>query len=98
MISQSGGSSQAVTYKYPKLVFPGKNMGMSVNLMLKDIRLFREAAQGMDVPAFLAAQLYELFHLPVAEGKGNDDFVYLVEMYEKWAGVKLRGIDEEKGE
>lgn len=95
VISQSGGCSQAVTYKYPELVFPGKNMGMSVNLMLKDIRLFKEAACGMDVPAFLASQLYEVFHLPVAEDKGNVDFVYLVEMYEKWSGVKLRGIDGE---
>lgn len=68
---------------------------MSVNLMLKDIRLFKEAACGMDVPAFLASQLYEVFHLPVAEDKGNVDFVYLVEMYEKWSGVKLRGIDGE---
>ena len=49
----------------------------------------------MDVPAFLASQLYEVFHLPVAENKGNVDFVYLVEMYEKWSGVKLRGIDGE---
>ena len=93
VISQSGGCSQAVTYKYPKLVFPGKDMGMSVNLMLKDIRLFKEAANSMDVPAFMASQLYEVFHLPVAEEKGNTDFVYLVEMYEKWSGVKLRGID-----
>jgi len=95
VISQSGGSSQAVTYKYPKLVFPGKNMGMSVNLMLKDIRLFKDAAHSMDVPAFMASQLYEVFHLPSAEDKGNVDFVYLVEMYEKWSGVKLRGIDHE---
>ena len=62
---------------------------------LEDIRLFKEAACGMDVPAFLASQLYEVFHLPVAEDKGNVDFVYLVEMYEKWSGVKLRGIDGE---
>ena len=95
VIAGSGGRNDAVMYKYPNLVFPGKDMGMSVNLMLKDVNLFCETAKAQDVPAFIANQVYQLWHIPVAEELGTKDFSCFVEMYEKWCGVKLHGIDKE---
>lgn len=94
VIAGGGGRNDAAMYKYPNLVFPGKNMGMTVNLMLKDVNLFNEAAKAGDVPSFVGNLIYQLWHIPVAEKDGNMDLVRFVEMYEKWCDVKLRGIDE----
>ena len=95
VIAGSGGRNDAAMYKFPSLVFPGKNLGMAVSLMLKDVNLFNEAAKANNVPAFVGNQIYQLWHLPVAEQDGGKDLVRFVEMYEKWCGVKLRGIDNE---
>lgn len=95
VIAGSGGRNDAAMYKFPNLVFPGKNLGMAVSLMLKDVNLFNEAAKANNVPAFVGNQIYQLWHVPVAEQDGNKDLVRFIEMYEKWCGVKLCGIDEE---
>ena len=93
VISGGGGRNDAAMYKYPNLVFPGKDLGMSVNLMLKDVNLFNEAAKAGDVPAFVGNLIYQLWHIPVAEQDGGKDLNRFVEMYEKWCGVKLREAD-----
>lgn len=93
VIQGSGGRNDAAMYKYPELIFPGKDLGMAVSLMLKDINLFNEAAKAHQVPAFVGNQIYQLWHIPVAENDGDKDLVRLVEVYEKWCGVKLIGID-----
>jgi len=96
VIQGSGGRNDAAMYKYPNLVFPGKDMGMAVSLMLKDINLFIESAKSTAVPAFVANQVYQLWNIPVAEKDGDKDLVRFVEMYEQWCGVKLRGIDNKE--
>ena len=96
VIAGSGGRNDAAMYKFPSLVFPGKNLGMAVSLMLKDVNLFNEAAKASDVPAFVGNLIYQLWHVAVAEQDGGKDLVRFVEMYEKWCGVKLRGIDKEE--
>ena len=50
VIGVGGGSSNAVTYKYPSLIFPGKGMNMPVDLMWKDIRLYAAADKEASVP------------------------------------------------
>jgi len=94
VIQGSGGRNDAAMYKYPNLIFPGKNMGMAVKLMLKDVNLFVQTAKANDVPAFVADEIYQLWHIPVAEQDGDKDLIRFVEMYEKWCGVKLCGIDK----
>lgn len=96
VINNSGGASNATSSKFPNLIFPGKNMGMSVELMRKDIRLFLETARKYDVPAFFGSTDYQIYNLPVAQGEGKTDFQCLIGLYEQWASVKLRGIAEDK--
>ena len=92
LINSSGGASNATANKFPNLIFPGKNMGMSVELMRKDIALFLSVARKYDVPTFLGETTYQLWNLPVAAGDGKEDFKKVVEMYEAWCGVQLSGI------
>lgn len=92
LINSSGGSSNATSNKFPNLIFPGKDMGMSVNLMLKDINLFLEAGKKYRVPTFIGDTTYQLWNLPVAEGHGGEDLKAFIEMYERLCQVQLNGI------
>ena len=92
LIDSSGGSSSATSHKFPHLIFPGKDMGMSIELMLKDIALFLDASRKYHIPAFLGETVYQLWNLPVAEGKGGKDLKTFIELYEHLCGVTLSGI------
>ena len=94
VIGAGGGSSNATTYKYPSLIFPGQGMNMPVDLMWKDIRLYTAAAKSGNVPAFIGDMIYNLFGLPSFAGDGKLDFIEVVKMYEKWCGVDVVGIDK----
>lgn len=97
VIGSSGGSSNASLYKFPSLIFTGQGMNMAVDLMWKDIALYVAAAKDGKVPAFIGNIVNQLFGLPSVEGKGGEDFVEVVRMYEQWCGIKVIGIDK-KGE
>lgn len=94
VIGAGGGSSNATTYKYPSLIFPGQGMNMPVDLMWKDIRLYTAAAKSANVPAFIGDMIYNLFGLPSFAGDGKLDFVEVVKMYERWCDVNVVGIDK----
>lgn len=94
VIGASGGSSNASTYKYPRLIFTGQGMNMPVDLMWKDIKLYVDAARDANVPSFIGNIVNQLFGLPSVEGKGREDFVEVVRMYENWCGEKVIGIDK----
>ncbi len=96
VIDSSGGRSHATAYKYPKLMFPDKPWNFTVDLMRKDINLFNESAKTLKVPAFLSGTLYQLWSVPSAQGKGNEDCLNVFKMYEDWCGVKLCGIHEKE--
>ena len=96
VIASGGGSSNATSYKFPNLIFPGKGLNFATDLMLKDIGLFNGLAKEVKVPAFFGNTVYQLFGIPSSKGMGNEDLVSVVEMYEDWCGMKLSGIDSEK--
>lgn len=96
VIAGSGGRSDASMNKYPNYIFPGKNFHFTLNLMTKDIGLFVSAAKDLKVPAFLANTTNQLWNIPVAMGKGNEDCMELVRMLQSWAGVELIGIKKEE--
>jgi 3-hydroxyisobutyrate dehydrogenase-like beta-hydroxyacid dehydrogenase len=93
-ISSSGGTSHAAEFKFPNIVFPGKNWNFSLGLMCKDIGLFNSAAKEMDIPALIGNLTAQLWGIPMAE-EGNDaDCINIQKIYEKWSGVQLCGLDK----
>lgn len=96
VISASGGCSSASSFKFPEILFPDRPMGMSVNMITKDVALFNEAAKQHNVPAYYGSLSYQILGMPGFEGKGNVDWGETVKQYEKWCGVKLTGITEDK--
>ena len=57
--------------------------------MLKDVRLCLEEAQAADVPFTAAARARDVLVAAMARGRGNDDFVALLEALEAFAARRL---------
>ena len=96
VIGNGGGSSNASTYKFPKLIFTGQGMNMAVDLMKKDIGLFNGLAKEHHIPNFYGNLSYQLFDMQTGMGKGGEDFSCVVRQFEEWTGVKLFDIDEKE--
>jgi 3-hydroxyisobutyrate dehydrogenase-like beta-hydroxyacid dehydrogenase len=95
VIASSGGMSQAATFKFPKLIFPGKGWNFTVGLMGKDVGLFNSAAKDMQVPSLFGNLTSQILTIPIAEEGENADCMAVQKLYERWADVELCGIDKE---
>lgn len=95
VITGSGGKSDASMNKFPNCVFPNKKFNFTLNLMSKDIGLFLQTANEFKVPAFISNIVYQLWNIPITRGEGEEDLMNIIKMYEKWCGVKIRGIAAE---
>lgn len=95
VIASSGGMSHAATFKFPKLFFPGKNWNFTVGLMAKDVGLFTSAARDLQVPNLFSSLTAQMLAIPMAEEGENADCIAVQKMFERWADVKLVGIDQE---
>ena len=99
IIAKSGGTNHAATTKFPNLLFKGRQFNFALNLMEKDIGLFNKAAKEANVPAFFGNTTAQIWKIPMAELGETADWIQVPRLYEKWADVKMSGIDaEEKGE
>ncbi len=96
IIGKSGGTNHAATTKFPNLLFKGKQFNFALNLMEKDIGLFNKAAKEMNIPAFFGNTTAQIWKIPMAELGENADWIQVPRMYEKWADVKLSGVDIEE--
>jgi 3-hydroxyisobutyrate dehydrogenase-like beta-hydroxyacid dehydrogenase len=96
IIANSGGNNDAVTNKFPNIIFPGRNFNFTLNLMLKDVNIFNQIAKEMEVPVFIANTVYQLWNIARTEGTGNDDCRAFIHLFEKWCGVKVSGITDQR--
>jgi len=95
VIASGGGSSNATSFKFPDLIFTGKGMNMSVDMMLKDIKIFVDMAKDKKVPSFFGDTTFQLFGIQSSLGNGDTDFSNVVRMFEEWTGARLWNIDHE---
>ena len=94
VINGGGGASNATSNKYPNYIFNGAGLKMTVDLMLKDVNLYCQAAKAGKVPAFLGNTVHQIAEIPSATGKGNQDWIEYVRLYEEWCGEKVIGIEK----
>jgi len=92
VIASSGGKSDASMRKYPKTIFPGNDFYGTLNMMLKDIGLFTQAAKDSRVPAFIASNVYQCWNACANTYGGESDMANVITQFEQWCDVKLRGI------
>lgn len=94
VINNSGGMNRSSMTKFPDVVFAGKKFDFRANLMVKDIGLFNAVAKEYGVPAFLSNTTAQIWSIPLTEIGEEADSIDVQKTYEKWAKVKICGIDE----
>ena len=91
-VNASTGRNSATMDKFPASVLTRSfDYGGKVSTMYKDVSLCLEEARQLQVPMWLGANVVEMWHMGMAEGRGDDDFTALIQMIEKWAGVIVGG-------
>jgi 3-hydroxyisobutyrate dehydrogenase-like beta-hydroxyacid dehydrogenase len=91
-VNASTGRNSATMDKFPASVLTRSfDYGGKVSTMYKDVSLCLEEAKHLKVPMWLGANVVEMWHMGMAEGRGDDDFTSLIQMIEKWSGVVVGG-------
>lgn len=91
-VNASTGRNSATMDKFPASVLTRSfDYGGKVSTMYKDVHLCLEEARQLGVPMWLGANVVEMWHMGMADGRGDDDFTSLIQMIEKWAGVVVGG-------
>ncbi len=91
-VNASTGRNATTLDKFPASILTRSfDYGGKVSTMYKDVSLCLEEAKHLKVPMWLGANVVEMWHMGMAEGRGEDDFTSLIQMIEKWAGVVVGG-------
>lgn len=77
---------------YPNIVFRGEAFNMLVDLWRKDVALFQQAEKEQNIPAFIAATVYQMWSRLSADGNGQRDAMCLIREYERWCGRPIAGL------
>lgn len=91
-VNASTGRNATTLDKFPASILTRSfDYGGKVSTMYKDVALCLEEAKHLKVPMWLGANVVEMWHMGMTEGRGDDDFTALIQMIEKWAGVIVGG-------
>jgi 3-hydroxyisobutyrate dehydrogenase-like beta-hydroxyacid dehydrogenase len=91
-VNASTGRNATTMDKFPASVLTRSfDYGGKVSTMYKDVHLCLEEAKQLKVPMWLGANVVEMWHMGMAQGRGKDDFTSLIQMIEQWAGVVVGG-------
>ncbi len=91
VINSGSGRNTATESKFPRAVLPGTfDFGFATSLLLKDVRLCVEEAQGMGVPMVVGAAVCQLLAVTNATFGPASDFTNMARLLEQWTGVEMR--------
>ncbi|HZP76024.1 MAG TPA: NAD(P)-dependent oxidoreductase [Pseudolabrys sp.] len=92
VINASSGRNTATEDKFPRCVLPRRfDFGFANELMLKDVRLCVETADGLGVPMLVGNAVKQLLTLTRASEGTDADLTQIVRTVEKWVGVEVKG-------
>jgi len=95
VLQVSTGTSNAATRKFPRHIFPDKNLGFTIEILCKDLKTYLQFAEAMGMPTFISSVVFQLWNLQVIEGSGQKDAIHFVEPFERWCGARIRGLKKE---
>jgi 3-hydroxyisobutyrate dehydrogenase len=91
IISQSSGSSYALTAKAANFIFKGEFApGFAVDLQYKDLGLAISTAQSMSVPLPMGTLAQQIYEIARAKGQGREDISSVIKFYEELAKTEVR--------
>ena len=92
IISSSSGSSYALETKMPKFIMKGNfDPGFAIDLQFKDLELATQTGKDLGVPLILTNLAQQIFEQARAAGLGGEDISAVIKVWEKFAGVEVRG-------
>lgn len=92
VINASTGRNRTTLEKFPKSILPRTfDFGGPLYVNLKDLNLYLEQAEKLEVPSLIATSVAQLYRLAALGGVGRRDSTSVIQCIEKWAGVEVRG-------
>lgn len=91
VVGASTGASWQLANQFPLRAFSGTfQPGFMTDLLLKDLGLALDLAEEMNSPLLLTGLARQLYTAARAEGYGRDDYVSVLRVLERIAGVEVR--------
>lgn len=91
IISQSSGSSYALTAKYKNFIAKGNFApGFMIDLQYKDLQLAVDTAKDLKMPLLVGNQAQQMYEVARAKGLGTEDISAVIKIYEELGNVEVR--------
>jgi len=89
-INVGSGRSASSEIKFPTQILSRKfDPGFSMKLMCKDLGIAVDMANEVQMPAWIAAAVHQLWKYGVAQGRGEEDHTAIARVLEEFAGVRI---------
>lgn len=91
--NNGSGRNSATEEKFPRAVMTRRfDFGFPIRGVCKDLSLCLAEAQALGVPMPASSSVFQIWSLAMAE-RGDEDMTAIVKLFERWAGVEIRGGD-----
>lgn len=98
IFENSAGKTGVGAFKTPYLQAADYEPHFKLSLMHKDLHIALGEASRLRVPLPLARAVCTLYDQGVAEGMGDEDFLVLARLLERWSGAELRDSSPRDGD
>lgn len=91
IISQSSGSSYALTAKYKNFIAKGNfEPGFMIDLQYKDLQLAVDTAKDLKMPLMIGNVSQQMFEMARGKNLGNEDISAVIKLYEELGNILVR--------
>ena len=91
ILSTSGGRSHHFLKRFPNVLAGDFDPRFSIALSRKDLGLAARMAESLGVPMLTLSIVRQVYEAAGASGLDGQDMAAVTELFERWAGVQVRG-------
>ena len=92
VFATSSGRSRVTDFVYPNFVLTRTfNANFALGLMRKDADIATRLAREVDHPMLIGNLVRDIYGMAVTEFGPSADYTRIAQLYEKWAGVEMKG-------
>jgi 3-hydroxyisobutyrate dehydrogenase-like beta-hydroxyacid dehydrogenase len=91
ILSTSGGRSHHFLKRFPNVLAGDFDPRFSIALSRKDLGLAARMAESLGVPMLTMSIVRQVYEAAGASGLDGQDMAAVTELFERWAGVQVRG-------
>lgn len=95
VLNNGSGKNSATLDKVPNDVLTGKfDHGFAIGLLYKDVRLYAEEAEALDVPTWIGAAVRQLWTQSRLKSGAAADCTRIFDLFEDWSGTRVAGSEQ----